>query len=95
VTQDDIDGDDDLYAASNTDLMNVHSPKLCAGRACVLHNPSDHSMRSFPLTWRDDGRFMERTCPHGIGHPDPDDAAYRRSINQSIGVHGCDGCCRG
>jgi hypothetical protein len=35
---------------------------------------------------------MERVCPHGVGHPDPDD------INVILGpekVHGCDGCCEG
>ena len=44
-------------------------------------------MRDWPQTWRFDGRFTERLCPHGIGHPDPDDtrAAAR--------THGCDGCC--
>jgi hypothetical protein len=33
---------------------------------------------------------MERICPHGIGHPDPDDPAFKNPIE---GVHGCDGCC--
>ena len=35
-----------------------------------------------------DRRIMERICPHGVGHPDPDDV-----LNQDR-VHGCDGCCR-
>lgn len=30
--------------------------------------------------------MMERMCPHGIGHPDPDE------ITLDV-VHGCDGCC--
>jgi hypothetical protein len=39
---------------------------------------------------------FERICPHGIGHPDPDDMAYWKSIGEeSMGVHGCDGCCAG
>ncbi len=50
-------------------LKNVHSSALCAGQACVVHNPSDHHMRSWPLTWRDDKRVFERSCEHGIGHP--------------------------
>jgi len=29
---------------------------------------------------------MERECPDGIGHPDPDE------INPNK-MHGCDGCC--
>jgi hypothetical protein len=43
---------------------------------------------------------MERICPHGVGHPDPDDLAYRISIAKKmgkdtkyLGIHGCDGCC--
>lgn len=67
-------------------LYNVHSPTQCEGRPCPIHNPSDHHMRSWPQHWRDDRRMMERICPHGVGHPDPDD------INPDH-EHGCDGCC--
>lgn len=75
-------------------LVNVHSETLCAGRACVVHNPSDHHMRAWRLNWRDDRGLMERICPHGIGHPDPDDMAYQRSAGRvGHSVHGCDGCC--
>ena len=49
---------------------------------------TNHSMRGFPQLWREDRRIMERICPHGVGHPDPDDV-----LNQDR-VHGCDGCCR-
>ena len=76
-------------------LRGVHPATQCAGRACVVHNPSDHHMRTWRLHWRDDRILMERLCPHGVGHPDPDDLAYHRSIGRSyVGVHGCDGCCR-
>jgi hypothetical protein len=76
-------------------LVNVHPESACAGRPCVLHNPSDHHMRDWKLNWRDDRGFMERLCPdRGIGHPDPDDMAYHRSQGRGwIGTHGCDGCC--
>jgi hypothetical protein len=50
---------------------------------------SVHSMRSFPTHFRFDRYLMERICPHGVGHPDPDDP--QSAID---GVHGCDGCCR-
>ncbi len=66
-------------------LQGVHLPEKCAGRACVVHAPSEHHMRDWPLTWRGDRGIMERACPHGIGHPDPDDIGDD--------VHGCDGCC--
>lgn len=76
-------------------LGNIHDRSACLGRACVIHDPSDHSMRDFPTYFRSDRGIMERICPHGIGHPDPDDAAWHASKGRDIGVHGCDGCCRG
>jgi hypothetical protein len=66
-------------------LRNVHSEERCAGEVCVMHNPSDHHMRDWPYNWRDDRGLMERICPHGVGHPDPD---VRGDL-----THGCDGCC--
>jgi DNA-directed RNA polymerase subunit RPC12/RpoP len=76
-------------------VLKTHPESKCAGRACVIHNPSDHKMRDFPLNWRSDTYLMERTCPHGVGHPDPDDLAYHLSNGEDWkAVHGCDGCCR-
>lgn len=57
-------------------IGNVHSEELCQGRPCVMHHPSDHSMREFKTHWRDDRGIMERICPHGIGHPDPDTISF-------------------
>ena len=68
---------------------HVHDAARCAGRPCVMHNPSDHHMRSWPLHWRDDRVFFERICPHGVGHPDPDCVSY----DPNVSLHGCDGCC--
>ena len=67
-------------------LVAVHSSDECAGEYCTIHNMSNHAMRAFPQHWRSDRRIMERICPHGIGHPDPDDPTADT-------VHGCDGCC--
>lgn len=76
-------------------LRNVHPKSWCEGRPCVIHNPSDHCMRGFPTLWRRDRGIMERTCPHGVGHPDPDDQRFLRSQGRMHeGIHGCDGCCR-
>lgn len=84
----------------------VHEKADCKGEHCVIHNPSDHPMREFPTHWRADRYLMERICPHGVGHPDPDDIAYKRAFvfaKNSDGsaregmyedAHGCDGCCR-
>jgi len=81
-------------------LINVHSETGCNGHPCCIHHPSDHSMKDFPMNWRGDRGIMERICPHGIGHPDPDDNAFIRrtrgdKIADAEGIHGCDGCCSG
>lgn len=75
-------------------LKNIHNAVLCEGRACVIHNPSNHHMREWLITWRGDKGVFERHCPHGIGHPDPDDAEYLIATGrESWTVHGCDSCC--
>jgi hypothetical protein len=45
--------------------------------------------------------LSERTCPHGVGHPDPDSLAYARTLMSedavsAASVHGCcaQRCCR-
>jgi hypothetical protein len=60
----------------------THDPEQCRGREtpCVVHNPSEHHMREWPLNFRYDRGLTERIClPHGVGHPDPDDLAFKRS----------------
>ena len=70
----------------------VHAPEKCAGQRCVFHNPSEHTMRKWPILARETG-LIERKCPHGIGHPDPDSLDYfTRTFGEGWGVHGCDGC---
>ena len=75
-----------LLEHTDSVLINVHSLSACAGRPCTIHNRSNPAMRSFPQSFRSDAGFIERICPHGIGHPDPDDPF-------APSVHGCDGCC--
>lgn len=98
--------------------VRTHSEMQCDGQACVVHSPSDHHMKEWPIVYRIDravempGKVIgaavvkgavfvlaERTCPHGIGHPDPDSIGFarREGGNEFAGaesVHGCDGCCR-
>lgn len=79
--------------------MVTHTSDVCIGQWCSIHDPSDHSMRGFPQLWRTDRMIMERTCAHGIGHPDPDHMAHlKRTLPprdyEAEGVHGCDGCCQ-
>lgn len=67
-------------------LRNVHMPWDCRGPTCTIHRSTPHHMQYWPLDWREDTYSFERVCPHGIGHPDPDQPHPHR-------VHGCDGCC--
>lgn len=93
----------DEYTTGTGQRMSVHSLEDCKGPDCVIHNPSDHAMKDFPTHWRSDRQLMERICPHGIGHPDPDDIAFKQKHMKWFQdnpkhlmyeeVHGCDGCC--
>ena len=81
-------------------VLRTHTKEKCQGRGipCCIHSPSAHHMREWEMNWRSDTGVMERFCPHGIGHPDPDHMAYVRSLGQGLewqGIHGCDGCCGG
>jgi hypothetical protein len=79
-------------------ILKTHPAEKCAGRFCCIHNPPAHHMREWEMNWRSDTGVMERFCPHGIGHPDPDHMAYVKSVDPELtwqGVHGCDGCCHG
>lgn len=74
--------------------LHTHSPQACRGQWCVVHNPSSHHMRDWPTLYRADRHLTERICPHGVGHPDPDDLSWHASQGRDYqGVHGCDGCC--
>ena len=71
-----------------------HSLARCAGTPCPIHAPSRHHMTDWPMTVRASG-LTERTCPHGVGHPDPDSVAWLDSHGRTgYGLHGCDGCCQ-
>lgn len=97
-----IDVDDTIHTAiiTNSDgstikLTNIHSPEQCAGRNCVLHNPSNHHMRDWDINVRwDKGMLFERLCEHEVGHPDPDSVAFFEEIGiEGMDVHGCCGDC--
>ena len=74
----------------------IHDPWICKGERCIWHNPTDHSMRHLPFILRETG-LVERLCPCGVGHPDPDSVDWltRTTGQQSWGIHGCcsKGCC--
>lgn len=75
-----------------TILHNVHDERVCGGRPCVIHNPSDHRMSDWPVRWNQGLKRAERQCQHGEWHPDPDDAAWRPFLDAG-GCLNCDGCC--
>ena len=84
------------YKTGTGQIINVHEEKDCKGKNCVIHNPSDHLMKDWPTHWRDDRSLMERFCKCGVGHPDPDDLAFKASLGMDArveGIHGCCGCC--
>jgi len=59
-------------------LTNVHPESACTGRPCVLHNPTDHTMRDWPIRWATDTALFERECSHGEWLVDPDQLDYLR-----------------
>ncbi len=81
--------------------IRVHPEAVCDDREyCCVHRPGPHRMRDWPMRWRYDIKIMMRTCPHGIGHSDPDHVAYVRSLSpelasaQEFHHRHCDGCCK-
>lgn len=75
-------------------MWDVHAPYLCEGRHCIIHNPVHTHMDDWPLHYRSDRGIFERICPHGVGHYEPSQLDYHRSVGRSWEqVHGCDGCC--
>jgi hypothetical protein len=82
-----------------TVLSRVHRKDECIGEHCVMHNPSEHGMSDWPMHYREDRAIFERTCPHGIGHPDPDQREAWKELLPPLDaaaqqIHACDGCCR-
>lgn len=93
---------DDMYTDKFTfvnGIAVVHPATKCdPSYPCNIHRPSEHGMRGWPQLLRETG-LTERLCEHGVGHPDPDSAAYfNRLLNHPPGTwetHGCDSCCHG
>lgn len=80
-----------------TGRIRHHARKNCSTDLyCPFHDPSMHVMADWPMSLRETG-LIERICPHGVGHPDPDSAAfiatgYGHPVQTWL-THGCDGCC--
>lgn len=95
------DGTKDVIVLHGGRMLETHGPAQCGSGFCCIHRPSAHVLNDRPLLWRDDSRpaFMERVCPHGIGHPDPDSLAWLATVQrnprlvEALEIHSCDGCC--
>lgn len=85
------------YVTGTGQQLYVHARETCVDTPCCIHSPSPHSMFHYPTHWRKDRKLMERICPHGVGHPDPDHLRYIKDIQKRLvhSIHGCDGCCQG
>lgn len=89
----------EIYITGTGQKLKVHTKDKCTDHNCCIHNSSYHPLRNCPTHWRDDLGTMERICKHGIGHPDPDDLAFKNidktssSPDYDYGEHSCDGCC--
>lgn len=52
---------DDVILSSGQTINNFHKDNNCFGDFCPVHNPSDHTMREWPLAFN--GRHMVRIMP--------------------------------
>ena len=89
-----------FFGEDDEDFLYVHQKDECSGEYCVIHKPSNHSMRDFPLRWRGMRGFFERLSENGTGHPDPDSMLHiyetrGLEVMQSEMKHGCQGGCNG
>jgi hypothetical protein len=78
--------------AGGRTLTGAHGIERCIGDTCAIHNVTQHPLSEWPQEYDELERTISRICPHGIMHPDPDDAPYRASTGRST-RHTCDGCC--
>lgn len=65
-------GQRDVLVLHDGTTMQTHGPARCFGEHCCIHKPSDHPLKSAPLTWNPDMKIMFRVCEHDQIHPDPD-----------------------
>lgn len=84
---------------------SYHKKTKCAGEpVCAVHRPSKgNPFAKWPFVIRlDKYGIMERQCPHGVGHTDPDSLEWAHRVFDdrigaenvsALGIHGCDGCC--
>lgn len=70
----------------------IHTKGDCKG-PCPIHSPSEHHMREWKMVLRET-LLIERLCPHGVGHPDPDSLKFLDPKgDKCLAIHGCCGHC--
>lgn len=73
-------------------FLTHHNASVCAGERCPLHNPSDHSLRDYPLDWDARGGVMVRVLPDGGTEIDPDEYRLRGPKYLYRNAAKCKGC---
>lgn len=72
-------------------LIRTHRRDDCWGYWCPIHNQSPHHMRGWDQVFDpDEAITMQRVCPCGNLHPDPDSPETDHGWHK---VSGCCGCC--
>ncbi len=84
---------DAYYMTGTGQVLTVHRRTSCSG-VCPIHAVSDHPLANWPTNWNAPNGIMERECPHGQLHPDPDDFTVR-IVGVAWHADDCDGCCQG
>ncbi len=82
----------DLIVLHDGTTMQTHGPAQCSITHCCIHHPSDHPLRSAPLSWMANINLMLRVCKHGASHPDPDSMNYIRWVAM-VPFDGWHPCC--
>lgn len=83
------------YTTGTGQRILVHTRTPECDNGCVIHNPTSQNS-DWPTHWREDRKIMERICPCGVGHPDPDglrfiERMYGRLRMELEAIHGCCG----
>jgi hypothetical protein len=82
-----------VYLSGTGQTVHVHNPHDCGNHRafqrvpCVIHHPTEHSMRGMPTHWDGRRHMMGRICEHKVWHPDPDDMNFQ--LFEQAGVHDC------
>lgn len=70
--------------------IQCHERTECLGQWCAIHQPMPGPWAEWPRLWHNEHNIMERTCPHGIGHPVAEMYDFYIDNGRAFDlVHGC------